>query len=181
MPDPDSGPNFSSIITAVATAATALFAFLAYRLALRSEAPLVECDDPKWTQRGIFIRIRIQNQSGLVHKLTRCRVIRPRKAKLILLQSDKETAPQKEQKLDRDMRPAGSASNFGRDFPVLHWDQASLELLLLPPSGWASGEVRISLWMVDKSARPRHRRLVISRLIQAAPAKITADNAKQVD
>lgn len=112
MRDSDSGLNFPAIVTALATAATALLSFLTFRLVIRSELPLVECDDPVWTKEGrVSIRISVQNQSGLRYKIHRCKVVKPRKALIVITDRPDSIAP-KPLVLDREIRAAGSASQF---------------------------------------------------------------------
>lgn len=172
------GWNLTNWITAIATTATAIFAWLTYRFAVRSYDPIVESDEPQWVpNHRITIRIVLRNRSETAHRFDRVKLLRP-KGGTIILADQKEPASDTIDMSWRDIHPVGSFSRF----PYEHRsDEAYLTFVVNPPVAFISGKLRIRLIVADKSFRPRHKRFAVSKLIQAEKATSTAASANKTD
>jgi hypothetical protein len=171
--------KISDYITAVATSATAVFAWLAYRYALNSTYPIVECDEPQWINETntISIRVVVRNRSAIDHTLSFVEVRKPSDSTLRLAVKPPIVSAKKLD-LSWSLRSVGTR---GDDSIIGTTDQVTLRLVLEPPTSFLAGKLRIVVAISDKSIRPRQRRLVISKFIHAAKAKITADTVNKID
>lgn len=175
-----SGQTIANWITAAATSATAFIAWLAYHYSLRSTDPIVESDDPRWTNDGKIIwTVTVRNRSAMAHRLVKAHMRKPKGAGLSLSAT---VAPAETLDLSRNIYPVGTTSTpvvisgFDLTEPA---DQATLAFFVAPPSGWLSGKLRIDLIIADKSSKAKPRRFVIAKLISAMKRSSKADTTKQ--
>ena len=175
---PGSSWKISDYITAVATSATAVFAWLAYRYALRSADPIIECDEPQWGNNKQFILwVTVRNRSAVAYEISTVEIRKPKGSTISLPESKISPA----QTLDlswRKLRPIGTVSHVPSEHPL---DVAALGLVIEPPASFVSGKLRIILAISDKSIRPRQRRFVVRKFIHAAKAMMTADTVNKTD
>jgi hypothetical protein len=172
------GWNLANWITAIATTATAVFAWLTYRFAVRSYDPIVESDEPQWvSNHRIAIRIVLRNRSETAHRLDRVKLLRP-KGGTVMLADQKEPASDTIDMSWRDIPPVGSFSRI----PYEHRsDEAYLTFVVNPPASFVSGKLCIRAIVADKSFKPRHRRFAVSKFIQAEKATNTAASINKTD
>jgi len=174
--------DVAEIIVAVATSATALFAWLSYRYQVEIEAPILECDEPIWTEEGdaLWFHILLMNQAQRTLVFQSVRPLRPKRA-LLGLRFDPNRPPAKQIAMDLDVRGRGTTTTL----PFVHTsylvDKRELDVHLFPPSGWFAGKVCIEVVISDKSLRPRQRRFVIRKFIQPHSAIRTTEETKQID
>jgi hypothetical protein len=176
---PASGWKIPDYITAVATSATAVFAWLAYRYALRSTDPIVECDEPHWINdtNTIGIRIIVRNRSAIAHTLSFVEVRKPN-GSILRLKMNPPIAAATKLNLFWSLPPIGTK---GDSFFAGTGDQVTLRLVLEPPVSFLSGKLWIALVIRDNSVRPRQRRFDISKFIHAAKTKMIADTINKTD
>jgi hypothetical protein len=171
------GSKWSDIpayITALATSLAAVFAWLSYRYLRTSSYPIVECDEPRWIRNpsGIALDVTIRNRSTTAHALFTARVLKPKHCPIKLSGNPTAAAPE----LDLSWLSVPPVGRMGyipiASTPAQPADLLPLTFVLEPPSSFLSGKLRILLVISDKSIKPRHRRFVILKFIQATPAKI---------
>jgi len=179
----NSGLSISEWITAAATTATALIAWFAYRYTLRTTDPIVECDDPEWGKGSktiIVLNITARNRSTISHGVTQIEVQKPKGS--IMTLRDLNLMPAQVLKLPwLALSPVGTTAqrfHFQGNFPL---DSASLIALVSVPATFVSGKLRIVLTISDKSPRPRTKRFVISKFIQAQPTMSNAETTNKID
>jgi hypothetical protein len=177
-----SGLKIADFVTAIATSATAFFAWLAYRLAARSNYPIVECDEPKWMKdnRRILMNIRVRNRAAIAYLTSTLEIQRPKGSTMRL--PDSNIGPAKILDVSwRTLQPIEAGGHAPRDPFGYSLSEALFNLVIEPPASFLSGKLRIVLTASDKSIKPRQRRFVISKFIQAAKTKTTADIANKTD
>jgi len=79
------------------------------------------------------------------------------------------------------LSPVGTVSHLPSSLGNFSPAEISLGLLISAPPSFLSGKLRIDITIADKSPKARTRRFVISKFIQAAKTKITADTASKAD
>ena len=175
--------KLSDWITAIATTATAIFAYLAYRYTVYASDPIVECEEPLWAKGSstvIVLNVTIRNKSTTSYKIKSIRLSKPRGA----LMKERDSREEPARSIDMSwasLHPIGTTFHL----PLSGMGDQSLAdmgltLLISVPSSFRSGKLRIVLTLADKSFKPRSRRFVISKLIQAQKVISTADNATKL-
>jgi len=176
------GWSIADWITAVATSATAVIGLFAYRRSSRSGDPIIESDEPRWLESGNIVwRITVRNRSAMAHRLLTAHISKPKDARFSIPQIH-SLAGMTSKILDLSgitIYPAGTAWTAGERRQEI--DQIELSFVVDPPPGWAAGKLRLELSLADKSSRPRQRRFVISKLINATSNKTSEDIVKRID
>jgi len=180
-------PSWTDYVTAIATAATALFAGLsgiAALIVLRRESrrllPVIE-PDFRWADEkdvGPHIRtlILITNRLDETLVIDSVKLARPAGGTLSPgcptgyggdTKAGRGHSPRLS--LGRQIRPRGEPDSIGRDSSG---DWAQLMLYAFPPPQWSAGKVRLEIRISSKALTIRNRRIVIQRTVPAMAASV---------
>ena len=156
-------------ITAVATAATALFAWLRHRQGRAEPDPVVECTVSWADHETLRLWLVIRNRADATLTVWRTAMLRPGGS---VMRPD--SVPVQEWADDdrqvRTVRPHGSERTKWQGGDVDHFG-----LLVRPPSTWRGGKLLVVLMMSFNVSTTRHRRMTVHRVISAPPQTKTLD------
>ncbi len=170
-------------ITGIATAATGVVAWLSFRREAQKDIPITECD-AYWTKEG-FVQFHLLIRNTLPESVvvSRACVKKPAGSKIgkerergkdggigcVVMPQDHDIA------LKWSLAPCGVTGNscISGSSSI-----CPLDLFILPPSAWKSGEVVVEIYISRKSSNVRSKRIAIKRVISAPVIEKNADKVE---